>query len=90
MITEFSFRKSYHMAYMSQLRVDLKSSFGLYETNHLLEIPMCMVKGSLMDATNIASGRRDDIIAYLKQQRLKGVEEYIRQKDTNITNESKE
>ena len=46
-ITEFGFRKAYHNAYISQVRVDLMKDKGKYELNPLLHIPPCMIQSSL-------------------------------------------
>ena len=75
-LTEFSVRKAYHNEYMSHIRRDLKETTGYYEANQLLDIPPCMIKGSLNDALTMASGSPVGvpIIEYLMQQRRYGVE----------------
>ena len=82
-ITEFSVRKAYHNEYMSQIRRDLKESTGYYEANQLLDIPLCMIKGSLNDALTIASGSAVGvpIIEYLMQQRMYGIEQRKQDED---------
>ena len=77
-LTEFSVRKAYLNKYMSQIRQDLKESTGYYECNQLLDIPLCMIKGSLNDALPVASGSAvgRPIVEYLTQQRMYGIAQH--------------
>ena len=77
-ITEFGFRKAYHNAYISQVRVDLMKDKGKYELNPLLHIPPCMIQSSLDDAVQVAAGKGDHIIHYLEQHRFWNVEETLK------------
>ena len=77
-ITEFGFRKAYHNAYISQLRVDLMRDKGKYELNPMLHILPCMIQSSLDDAVQMAAGKGAHIIYYLEQNRLWNVEETLK------------
>ena len=55
-VSEFSIKKVYHNEYMSQIRHDLKEATRHYECNHMLNIPMCMMKGSLNIVLVMAAG----------------------------------
>ena len=59
---------------MSQIRRDLKESTGYYECNPLLDIPLCIIKGSLNDALS-GSSKGQPIIEYLMQQKVYGIAE---------------
>lgn len=82
-LTEFSVRKAYHNEYMSQVRRDLKEATGYYEANQLLDIPQCMIQGSLNDALCIVSGSAVGvpIVEYLMQQRMYNVEQHLQDKE---------
>ena len=60
---------------MSQIRRDLKEATGYNKANQLLDIPLCMIKGSLNDALTVASGSAVgvSIVEYLIQQRMYGI-----------------
>ena len=74
-LTKFSVCKAYHNKYMSQIRRDLKEATGYNKANQLLDIPLCMIKGSLNDALTVASGSAVgvSIVEYLIQQRMYGI-----------------
>ena len=74
-VSDFELRKAYHNVYISQVRVDLKDKYQLYEMNELLQIPPCMIQGSLHDALKMGSGEGQIIIDYLMQQRMYDVED---------------
>lgn len=48
---EFSVPKAFHNEYMLQVHCDLKEKYGYYGYNHdiMLDIPRCMMTGSLND-----------------------------------------
>ena len=62
---------------MSQIRREPKEATGYYECNHLLNIPLCIIKDSLNAALTIASGtaKGEPIIEYLMQQRMYDISE---------------
>ena len=78
LLSKFSVRKAYHNEYMSQIRRDLKEATGFYEANQLLDIPLCMIKGSLNDALTVASGSAVGvpIVEYLMQQCRYGITQH--------------
>ena len=71
----------YHTEYIANLRRDLLEGTGLYELDGLLNPPMCMVRGSLADALELAnheSPRGATIMEYLQNQARFGVAERIK------------
>ena len=78
--TGMGIRKAYHQAYIWQLRCHLMTKTGFYETNHLMNIPKCMILGSLNDALMMRSG--GIIVNACKSMRKHNIEECMRVKES--------
>ena len=75
-VTDFVMRKAYHNEYMANLRRDLMDATGYYECDHLMNPPMCMVRGSLGDAVELLdheNERGQTIMEYLQNQYMHGI-----------------
>ena len=79
-VTDFSARKVFHNEYMANIRRDLKEATGFYECDHLLDLPMCMVCGSLKDTLDLiecTSERGQTIMAYLQDQCMSRIADHL-------------
>ena len=81
--TDFSIRKAFHNEYMSQVRRDLREKYGKYENNHMLQLPVCMMKGSLEDAIELASGSPKGLTIneWLMNQRVYGIMDRVKERE---------
>lgn len=77
-ITDLGTRKAYHQAYIWQVRCYLMNKTGLYETNDMLNIPKCMIMGSLNDALMMRNG--GNVVNACEQMRKHNIEECMRVK----------
>ena len=67
----FSIHKSYCNEHMPQSRQDIQDGTGYCECDHVLNIPMCMIQGSLKDALKLVNGKEGNTIdAILIQHRI--------------------
>lgn len=57
-VTGIGVLKVFHDAYMTQVRGPILKKFGKYETNHMLNIALCMIHGSLKDVLTMDRGSK--------------------------------
>ena len=81
--TNFSICKAYHNEFMSQVRCTLKEKYSKYQNNHMLHVPSCMMKGSVEDVIEIASGSQKGLTIneLLMQQRVYGIMERVQDRE---------
>ena len=82
-ITDFSIHKVYHNKYMAHLHCNLKDKYGKYEVNHLLNLPKCMMQGSLENALELVTGSEKglQINEWLMHQRVCDIMYRIQEKE---------
>ena len=70
--THIGVRRAFHQCFMAQVRPVILKKFGRYETAKL-NIPKCMILGSLKDA--LVMNRGGKVFKYLMDQRMEDVEQ---------------
>ena len=72
---------------MTHLHCNLKDKYGKYEVNHLLNLPKCMMQGSLENALELVTGSEKglQINEWLMQQSVCGIMKRIKEKERERT-----
>ena len=74
-VIEAGLRNAYRNAYTTQVKLDLLTKTGFYETNPMIRLPWCMVQGSLVQSLNLVRG--SPAAQFLESQRVANVEEHV-------------
>ena len=60
---------------MAQVRLDLKTKSGYFETNHMLQLPTCMMRASMDDALKMAKGEANELMEELEKKRMHSIQD---------------
>ena len=60
---------------MAQVRLDLQTKSGHFETNHMLQLPTCMMRASMDDALKMARGEADELMKELETRRMHSIQD---------------
>ena len=75
-ITDTGLHQSYREAFTAQVKLDLLSKTGFYESNKMLHLAWCMVQGSLVQSLNLVLGTRAS--QCIMSKRMANVEEHCK------------
>ena len=73
--TDLGVCKAFQVAFIAQVKHPLLEKFAKYETNNMINIPKCMIHGSLRDALYMDRGSK--VFRFLSEQRVYDVQEYV-------------